>query len=86
MPKKKKSTVGHRRKQSNTTRRTPNNEAKRSKTEDKNSAEYRNGILQGITALLGKMEDKDLLAVMMHMLLVQWRITKTNQHHNNNQQ
>eukprot|EP00534_Pseudo-nitzschia_fraudulenta_P009447 CAMPEP_0201154230 /NCGR_PEP_ID=MMETSP0851-20130426/14443_1 /ASSEMBLY_ACC=CAM_ASM_000631 /TAXON_ID=183588 /ORGANISM="Pseudo-nitzschia fraudulenta, Strain WWA7" /LENGTH=81 /DNA_ID=CAMNT_0047431549 /DNA_START=168 /DNA_END=413 /DNA_ORIENTATION=+ len=68
MPKKKNSTVGYRRKQSNTTTRTPINGAKRSKTEEKNPAEYRNGILQGITALLGKMNDKDLLAVMMHVV------------------
>jgi len=45
----------------------PSNAAKRSKIDNKNPAEYRNGILQGLRALLGKMDDKDLLAVMMHV-------------------
>jgi len=62
---KKKSATGCRRKKSNTT--TQNDGAKRSKTEEKNSAEYRNGILQGIRALLGKMEDKALVAVMAYV-------------------
>ena len=56
-------------KKSNTT--TPNDGAKRSKTEEKNQAEYRNGIIQGLRALLGKMDDKDIFAVMACMLLVQ---------------
>ena len=60
---KKKSGTGRRRKKSNTT--TQNAGAKRSKTaEEKNSVEYRNGILQGIRALLGKMDDNELLALM----------------------
>eukprot|EP00534_Pseudo-nitzschia_fraudulenta_P007518 CAMPEP_0201145332 /NCGR_PEP_ID=MMETSP0851-20130426/7079_1 /ASSEMBLY_ACC=CAM_ASM_000631 /TAXON_ID=183588 /ORGANISM="Pseudo-nitzschia fraudulenta, Strain WWA7" /LENGTH=61 /DNA_ID=CAMNT_0047420457 /DNA_START=108 /DNA_END=290 /DNA_ORIENTATION=+ len=59
---KKKSTTGRRRKKSNTT--TLNDGTKRSKTqeEQKNPAEYWNGILQGIRSLLGKMNEKDLLA------------------------
>ena len=63
MPRKAKSIVGHRRKnKSNTTTTTPNNAAKRSKIEDSS------GILQGITALLRKMDDKDLIAVMAHLV------------------
>ena len=62
---KKKSSTGRRRKKSNTT--TQNTGAKRSKTEEKNSAEYRNGILHGIRALLGKLEDKALVAVMAYV-------------------
>ena len=62
---KKKNSLGRRRKKLNTT---TNKGAKRSKTEDnKNPAEYRDGILQGIRALLGKLDDKTLLAVMMHV-------------------
>ena len=46
---------------------TQNNGAKRSKTEEKNSAEYSmNEILQGIRALLGKMDDNELLALMAY--------------------
>eukprot|EP00534_Pseudo-nitzschia_fraudulenta_P019685 CAMPEP_0201277884 /NCGR_PEP_ID=MMETSP0853-20130426/59814_1 /ASSEMBLY_ACC=CAM_ASM_000640 /TAXON_ID=183588 /ORGANISM="Pseudo-nitzschia fraudulenta, Strain WWA7" /LENGTH=404 /DNA_ID=CAMNT_0047586119 /DNA_START=136 /DNA_END=1350 /DNA_ORIENTATION=- len=61
---KKKSTTCRRRKKSNTT---TNKGAKRSKTEEEknNPAEYMDGILQGIRAILGKMDEKDLLAVMM---------------------
>ena len=60
---KKKSTTGRRRKKSNTT--TPQNDvAKRSKTEEMNSADYRNGILHGLRVILQKMDDKELLAVM----------------------
>ena len=33
----------------------------------KNPAEYRNGILHGIRVILGKMDEKDLLAVMMYV-------------------
>ena len=63
MPRKAKSIVGHRRKnKSNTTTTTPNNAAKRSKIVDES------GILQGITALLRKMDQKDLLAVMAHVV------------------
>jgi len=63
---KKKSTTRRRRKKSNTT--TNEEAAKRSKTEEeKNPAEYRDGILQGIRAILGKMDEKDLLAVMMYV-------------------
>jgi len=62
---KKKLGTGRRRKKSNTA--TQNDGAKRSKTEEKNSAEYRNGILQGIRALLGKMDDKELVAVMAYV-------------------
>ena len=63
---KKKSGMARRRKKSNTT---TNEAAKRSKTEDekKNPAEYRDGILQGIRAVLGKMDEKDLLAVMVYV-------------------
>ena len=62
---KKKSTTRRRRKKSNTT---TNKGAKRSKTEEddeKNlsTQQYRDGILQGIRAVLGKMDEKDLLAV-----------------------
>ena len=58
--------TGRRRKKSNTT--IQNDGAKRSKTEEeKNSTEYRNGILQGIRDLLGKMDDKELVAVMAHV-------------------
>ena len=60
---KKKNNTARRRKKSNTT---PKDGAKRSKTEEKNPAEYRNGILQGLRVILGKMDDKDLLAVMMY--------------------
>eukprot|EP00534_Pseudo-nitzschia_fraudulenta_P008462 CAMPEP_0201141858 /NCGR_PEP_ID=MMETSP0851-20130426/3549_1 /ASSEMBLY_ACC=CAM_ASM_000631 /TAXON_ID=183588 /ORGANISM="Pseudo-nitzschia fraudulenta, Strain WWA7" /LENGTH=153 /DNA_ID=CAMNT_0047415227 /DNA_START=75 /DNA_END=536 /DNA_ORIENTATION=+ len=59
---KKKSATGHRRKKSNTT--TQNEGAKRSKTVANASAEYRNGILHGLRVILGKMDDKELLAVM----------------------
>eukprot|EP00534_Pseudo-nitzschia_fraudulenta_P004273 CAMPEP_0201117764 /NCGR_PEP_ID=MMETSP0850-20130426/1798_1 /ASSEMBLY_ACC=CAM_ASM_000622 /TAXON_ID=183588 /ORGANISM="Pseudo-nitzschia fraudulenta, Strain WWA7" /LENGTH=109 /DNA_ID=CAMNT_0047382379 /DNA_START=85 /DNA_END=414 /DNA_ORIENTATION=- len=59
---KKESATGRKRKMSNTT--TQNDGAKRSKTEEMNSSAYRNGILQGIRALLGKMGDKELVAVM----------------------
>ena len=63
MPRKAKSIVGHRRKnKSNTTTTTPNNAAKRSKIVEES------GILQGITALLRKMDQKDLLAVMAHVV------------------
>ena len=61
---KKKNNTARRRKKSNTT--TQKDGAKRSKTEEKNPAEYRNGILQGLRVILGKMDDKDLLAVMMY--------------------
>ena len=62
MPRKAKSIVDHRRKnKSNTTTTTPNNAAKRSKVEE-------SGILQGSTALLRKMDDKDLIAVMAHVV------------------
>ena len=63
---KKKSGMARRRKKSNTT---TNEAAKRSKLEDekKNPAEYRDGILQGIRAVLGKMDEKDLLAVMVYV-------------------
>ena len=63
---KKKSGMARRRKKSNTT--TTNKGAKRSKktAKQENPAEYRNGLLQGIRALLGKMDDKDLLAIMMY--------------------
>ena len=65
MTKKKSGSTGRRRKKSNTT--TQNAGAKRSKTaEEKNSVEYRNGILQGIRALLGKMDDNELLALMAY--------------------
>jgi len=68
MPRNKKSTVGYRRKnKSNTTTTTPRNVAKRSKIDDKKPAEYRNGILHGIRVILGKMDEKDLLAVMMYV-------------------
>ena len=61
---KKKSGMGCRRKKSNST----NKGAKRSKTEEeKNPAQYRDGLLQGIRALLGKMDEKDLLAVMVYV-------------------
>ena len=62
---KKKSGMGRRRKKSNST----NEGAKRSKTEDeeKNLAQYRDGLLHGIRALLGKMEEKDLVAIMMYI-------------------
>eukprot|EP00534_Pseudo-nitzschia_fraudulenta_P007925 CAMPEP_0201141478 /NCGR_PEP_ID=MMETSP0851-20130426/3121_1 /ASSEMBLY_ACC=CAM_ASM_000631 /TAXON_ID=183588 /ORGANISM="Pseudo-nitzschia fraudulenta, Strain WWA7" /LENGTH=225 /DNA_ID=CAMNT_0047414643 /DNA_START=229 /DNA_END=904 /DNA_ORIENTATION=- len=64
MPRKAKSIVGHRRKNKSntTTTTTPNNAAKRSKIVDES------GILQGITALLRKMDQKDLLAVMAHVV------------------
>ena len=62
---KKRSTTGRRRKKSYTT--TQNDGAKRSKTEEKNSVEYRNAMLQGIRAVLGKMEDKALIAVMAYV-------------------
>ena len=63
---KKKSSMAGRRKKSNTT--TNEEAAKRSKTEEeKNPAEYRDGILHGIKVLLGKMDEKDLLAVMMYV-------------------
>ena len=62
---KKKSGMARRRKKSNTT---TNEAAKRSKTEEeKNPAEYRDGILHGIKVLLGKMDEKDLLAVMLYV-------------------
>ncbi len=76
MPRKKRSTVGHRRKNKSNTTTTPNNAAKRSKIEEKNPVEYRNGILQGITALLGKMDDKDLLAIMAHVVSASVEETK----------
>ena len=61
---KKKSGMARRRKKSNTT---TNEGAKRLKTaKQENPAEYRNGLLQSIRALLGKMDDKDLLAIMMY--------------------
>ena len=60
---KKKSATGRRRKKSNTT--TQIDGAKRSKTEEeKHPPEYRNGILHGLRVILGKMDDKELLAVM----------------------
>ena len=63
---KKKSVTGRRRKNSNTT--TPQNDgAKRSKTEEMNSADYRNGILHGLRVILQKMDDKELLAVMAYV-------------------
>ena len=67
MVKKKRSGMARRRKKSNTTTR--NEAAKRSKTEEeeKNPAQYRDGLLQGIRALLGKMEEKDLVAIMMYI-------------------
>ena len=58
---KKKNNMARRRKKSNTT--TMNEQAKRSKIE-KNPVEYRNGILHGLRVILGKMGDKELLAVM----------------------
>ena len=69
MPKKKqRSSVGQRRKKRNHTTTPANtNAAKRLKTDDKSPAEYRDGLLHGIRVLLGKMDDKDLLAVMMHV-------------------
>ena len=70
MPRNKKSTVGHRRKnKSNTTTTTPaSNAAKRSKIDEKNPVQYRkNGILQGIRAIIGQMDEKDLLSVMMYI-------------------
>ena len=61
---KKKSGMARRRKKSNTT---TNEGAKRSKTaKQENPAEYRNGLLQGIRALLGKMDDKELVALMAY--------------------
>ena len=48
--KEKKSTIGCRRKKSNTT--IPNGGAKRSKTEEENPTEYRNGILHGLRVIL----------------------------------
>ena len=64
---KKKSSMARRRKKSNTT--TNEEAAKRSKTEEEknNPAEYRDGILHGIKVLLGKMDEKDLLAVMLYV-------------------
>ena len=63
---KKKRGMARRRKKSNTT--TNEEAAKRSKTEEeKNPAQYRDGLLQGIRALLGKMEEKDLVAIMMYI-------------------
>ena len=63
---KKKRGMARRRKKSNTT--TNKEAAKRSKTEEeKNPAQYRDGLLQGIRALLGKMEEKDLVAIMMYI-------------------
>ena len=56
-----------RRKKSNITTPANNKANKRLKTEQENPAEYRNGILQGIRVLLGKMDDKNLLAVMMYV-------------------
>ena len=68
MPKKQRSSVGQRRKKRNHTTTLANtNAAKRLKTDDKSPAEYRDGLLHGIRVLLGKMDDKDLLAVMMHV-------------------
>ena len=70
MPRKAKSIVGHRRKnKSNTTTTTPaSNAAKRSKIDEKNPVQYRkNGILQGIRAIIGQMDEKDLLSVMMYI-------------------
>ena len=65
MVKKKRSGMARRRKKSNTT---TNEAAKRSKTEEeKNPAQYRDGLLHGIRALLGKMEEKDLVAIMMYI-------------------
>ena len=65
MPKKKqKNAIGRKRKKTNTT--ASNNGAKRLKTEANSPAEYSNGILQGIRAILGKMDDKNLLAIMMY--------------------
>ena len=58
---KKKNNTARRRKKSNTS---TNEGAKRSKTEENNPAEYRNGILHGLRVILGKMGDKDLLSVM----------------------
>ena len=65
MPRKAKSIVGHRRKNNSNTRTTttPNsNAAKRSKILDES------GILQGTTDLLRKMDQKDLLAIMAHVV------------------
>jgi len=66
---KKKSSTRRRRKKSNDT--TTNEGAKRSKTEDEeknlSTQQYRDGILQGIRAVLGKMDEKDLLAVMVYV-------------------
>ena len=73
---KKKSALGHRRKKSNTT--TQNEGAKRSKTVAKASAEYRNGILHGLRVILGKMGDKELLAVMGYVSTME---AKQNQQH-----
>eukprot|EP00534_Pseudo-nitzschia_fraudulenta_P007811 CAMPEP_0201144998 /NCGR_PEP_ID=MMETSP0851-20130426/6755_1 /ASSEMBLY_ACC=CAM_ASM_000631 /TAXON_ID=183588 /ORGANISM="Pseudo-nitzschia fraudulenta, Strain WWA7" /LENGTH=72 /DNA_ID=CAMNT_0047420007 /DNA_START=123 /DNA_END=338 /DNA_ORIENTATION=+ len=67
MPRNKKSTVGYRRKNKSNTTTTPSNAAKRSKIDKKNPVQYRNGILQGIRAILGKMDKKALLAVMMYV-------------------
>eukprot|EP00534_Pseudo-nitzschia_fraudulenta_P016849 CAMPEP_0201251898 /NCGR_PEP_ID=MMETSP0852-20130820/66616_1 /ASSEMBLY_ACC=CAM_ASM_000632 /TAXON_ID=183588 /ORGANISM="Pseudo-nitzschia fraudulenta, Strain WWA7" /LENGTH=164 /DNA_ID=CAMNT_0047551551 /DNA_START=496 /DNA_END=987 /DNA_ORIENTATION=- len=63
---KKKSGMARRRKKSSTNT-TTNEGAKCSKTEEKNPAQYRDGILQGINALLGKMDDKKLVAVMAYV-------------------
>ena len=76
---KNKSATGRRSKKSNTT--TQNDGAKRSKIEEKNSAEYRNGILQGIRALLGKMDvTRNLL--LSWLIFLQWRRNKNQQHYN----
>ena len=68
MPRNKKSTVGYRRKNKSNTTTTPSNAAKRSKIDEKNPVQYRkNGILQGIRAIIGQMDEKDLLSVMMYI-------------------
>ena len=57
--------MARRRNKSNTT--TPNDGAKHSKTDDKkNPSVYRNEILSGLRVILGKMADKDVLAVMVY--------------------
>ena len=80
---KKKSGMARRRKKSNTT---TNEAAKRSKLEDekKNPAEYRDGILQGIRAVLGKMDEKDLLAVMVYVGSMEGGGGKRKQQHQHN--
>ena len=58
-----------RRKKSNTA--TQNDGAKRSKTEEKNSVDYRNEILHGLRVILQKMDDKQLLAVMGYVSTIE---------------